>query len=96
MSAHYYLSVRVPALFDNVTLVDDEQWVDVYLHIRWTEITFAYLPEDLARPHLTNGRLVRVLAEWCPKFSGYHLYYPSRRQATPAFRVVVDALRYRR
>lgn len=55
----------------------------------------AYLPEDIVRQHLAQGRLVRVLSEWCPKFSGYHLYYPSRRQATPAFAVVVDALRHR-
>jgi len=56
----------------------------------------AYLPEDQVRTHISEGRLVRVLADWCPKFSGYHLYYPSRRQATPAFRVLVNALRYRR
>ena len=56
----------------------------------------AYLPEDQVRTHISEGRLVRVLADWCPKFSGYHLYYPSRRQTTPAFRVLVDALLYRR
>ena len=42
----------------------------------------AYLPEDQVRTHISDGRLVRVLADWCPKFSGYHLYYPSRRQTT--------------
>jgi len=56
----------------------------------------AFLPEDVMRPYLAEGRLIRVLAEWCPKYSGYHLYYPSRRQARPAFAVVVDALRDRR
>lgn len=56
----------------------------------------AYLPEDLAQPHLAKGRLKRVLADWCPPFSGYHLYYPSRRQISPAFAVVVEALRHRR
>jgi DNA-binding transcriptional LysR family regulator len=56
----------------------------------------AYVPEDLARPHVAEGRLRRVLEEWCPPFSGYHLYYPSRRQISPAFAVVVEALRYRR
>ena len=56
----------------------------------------AYLPEDQVRAHIAQGRLVRVLADWCPSYTGYHLYYPSRRQATPAFAVVVDALRYRR
>jgi DNA-binding transcriptional LysR family regulator len=55
----------------------------------------AYLPEDQVRTHVSEGRLLRVLADWCPKFSGYHLYYPSRRQTTPAFRVLVDALRFR-
>src|SRR6516164_5822866 len=56
----------------------------------------AYLPEDRVQRHLSGGRLIRVLADWCPKFSGYHLYYPSRRQATPAFALLVNALRYRR
>jgi len=56
----------------------------------------AYLPEDQVRAHISAGRLVRVLDEWSPSFSGYHLYYPSRRQNSPAFNVVVDALRYRR
>jgi DNA-binding transcriptional LysR family regulator len=55
----------------------------------------AYLAEDRVKTHLVNGRLIRVLADWCPPFSGYHLYYPSRRQATPAFALLVDALRYR-
>ena len=55
----------------------------------------AYLPEDQVRTHLTDGRLIRVLEDWCPPFSGYHLYYPSRRQLTPAFALLVEALRYR-
>jgi DNA-binding transcriptional LysR family regulator len=55
----------------------------------------AYLPEDGVRPYLDDGRLIRVLADWCPPFPGYHLYYPSRRQPTPAFALLVDALRYR-
>jgi DNA-binding transcriptional LysR family regulator len=56
----------------------------------------AYVPEDLAQPHLATGRLKRVLADWCPPYSGYHLYYPSRRQSSAAFALLVDALRYRR
>ena len=56
----------------------------------------AYVPEDVAQPHLAKGRLKRVLEDWCPPFSGYHLYYPSRRQLTPAFALLVEALRYRR
>jgi DNA-binding transcriptional LysR family regulator len=55
----------------------------------------AYVPEDVARPHLAKGRLKRVLEDWCPPFSGYHLYYPSRRQSSPAFALLIDALRYR-
>jgi DNA-binding transcriptional LysR family regulator len=55
----------------------------------------AYLSEDQVRKHVAEGRLVRVLGDWCPPFSGYHLYYPSRRQAAPAFALLVEALRYR-
>ena len=55
----------------------------------------AYLPDDQVRTQLAAGRLIRVLADWCPPFPGYHLYYPSRRQHTPAFALLVDALRYR-
>ena len=51
------------------------------------------LPEDELMPYLEDGRLVRVLEDWCPKFEGYHLYYPSRRQPSPAFTLVVQALR---
>jgi DNA-binding transcriptional LysR family regulator len=56
----------------------------------------AYLPEDVVQDHVAAGRLVRVLTDWSAPASGYHLYYPSRRQATPAFALLVDALRYRR
>ena len=55
----------------------------------------AYLPEDQVQAHIAEGRLIRVLEDWCAPFSGYHLYYPSRRQPTPAFALLVDALRYR-
>jgi DNA-binding transcriptional LysR family regulator len=55
----------------------------------------AYLTEQHAKPYIENGSLVRVLANWCPPFSGYHLYYPSRRQPSAAFAVLVDTLRYR-
>ncbi|MGO4175828.1 LysR family transcriptional regulator [Bosea sp. TAF32] len=55
-----------------------------------------YLTEGQVAPYLADGRLVRVLADWCEPFSGYHLYYPSRRQPTPAFALLVEALRYRR
>ena len=53
----------------------------------------ALLPEDELMPHIEAGMLVRVLSDWCPKFAGYHLYYPSRRQPSPAFSLVLQALR---
>jgi DNA-binding transcriptional LysR family regulator len=55
----------------------------------------AYVPEDSVTAELADGRLVRVLADWCPPYPGYHLNYPSRRQPPPAFALLVDALRYR-
>lgn len=55
----------------------------------------AYLPEDQATAHIAEGRLVRVLEDWCPYFPGYHLYYPSRRHSSAAFSLLVDVLRYR-
>jgi DNA-binding transcriptional LysR family regulator len=55
----------------------------------------AYVPEDMVRPYLADGQLKRVLEDWCPPYSGYHLYYTSRRQSSPAFALMVDALRYR-
>lgn len=55
----------------------------------------AYVPEVEIKAHVQGGRLVRVLEDWCEPFSGYHLYYPSRRQHAPAFSLLVEALRYR-
>lgn len=55
----------------------------------------AYLPEGMVQPDIAKRRLRRVLEDWCPSYSGYHLYYPSRRQTSPAFALLVDALRYR-
>jgi DNA-binding transcriptional LysR family regulator len=54
----------------------------------------AYMPQDLVQEHVTQGRLIRVLTDWCEPFSGYHLYYPSRRQSSPAFTLLREALRY--
>ncbi len=54
----------------------------------------AYLPEDMVQPHIDSGALVPVLDEWCQPFPGYHLYFPARRQTSPAFKLLVDALRY--
>ncbi|MDH7803589.1 MULTISPECIES: LysR family transcriptional regulator [unclassified Rhizobium] len=55
----------------------------------------AYMPEDLVAEEIAKGALIRVLEDWCEPFSGYHLYYPNRRHASPAFALLVDALRYR-
>ena len=58
-------------------------------------VGLAYVPEGLAQPHIARGKLKRVLTDWCPPFSGYHLYYPSRRQPSAAFALLVEALRER-
>lgn len=55
----------------------------------------AYVPEDIAQPYISKGQLLWVLQDWSPPWSGYHLYYPSRRQSSPAFALIVEALRYR-
>jgi DNA-binding transcriptional LysR family regulator len=82
------LKVRVEGqlVFNNIAL---------RLNAALAGLGLAYLPEDQVQTHLADGRLIRVLDDWCPPFSGYHLYYPSRRQPTPAFGLLVDALRYR-
>ncbi|MDB5489070.1 MAG: LysR family transcriptional regulator [Reyranella sp.] len=82
------LKVRVegPLVFNNLAL---------RLHAALAGLGLAYVPEDRVLTYLADGRLVRVLDDWCAPFSGYHLYYPSRRQPTPAFALLVDALRYR-
>lgn len=70
---------------------------DVPLILRAAEagLGLACVPDDYVGPQLVEGRLVRVLEDWCPPFPGYHLYYPSRRQPTLAFELLVDALRWR-
>lgn len=65
------------------------------LNASLADLGISFLPADLAQPHLATGRLVRVLEDWCPPFPGYHLYYPSRRQTSPAFALLTEALRYR-
>jgi DNA-binding transcriptional LysR family regulator len=82
------LKVRVegPLVFNNIAL---------RLNAALAGLALAYLPEDRVQTCLADGRLIRVLDDWCPPFSGYHLYYPSRRQPAPAFGLVVDALRLR-
>ncbi|MDX0851583.1 LysR family transcriptional regulator [Sinorhizobium medicae] len=56
----------------------------------------AYLPEDQVQTAITDGRLVRVLEDWCPPRTAYHLYYPSRRQHSKAFAIALAALRHRK
>jgi DNA-binding transcriptional LysR family regulator len=53
-----------------------------------------YVMEDHVADRIADGSLVRVLEDWCPPFSGYHLYYPSRRQPSAAFSLLVEALKY--
>ncbi|WP_454674070.1 LysR family transcriptional regulator [Achromobacter pestifer] len=60
-----------------------------------TGLGIAFLPEDEFSPHIAEGRLLRVLEDWCPPFPGYYLYYPSRRQPSAAFSLVANALRAR-
>jgi DNA-binding transcriptional LysR family regulator len=83
------LKVRVQgrAVFNTVALIREAALQGLGL---------AYLPEDRVEAAIKDGRLVRVLADWCPARPGYHLYYPSRRQPSPAFGLVVDALRHRK
>lgn len=57
-------------------------------------IGLAYVPEELAAPYLADGRLVSLLIDWSPYFQGYHLYYPNRRQASPAFTAFVEAFKF--
>jgi DNA-binding transcriptional LysR family regulator len=68
---------------------------DLRLKAALAGLGLACLPEEQVSGQLARGELIRVLADWCPPFSGYHLYYPSRRQPTPAFVVLLEALRYR-
>lgn len=55
----------------------------------------SYVPADIAAPYVADSRLTHVLEDWSPRFPGFHLYYPNRRQASPAFALLVEALRYR-
>jgi DNA-binding transcriptional LysR family regulator len=55
----------------------------------------AYVPEGMTEASIAKGKLKRVLEDWCQPYSGYHLFYPSRRQSSPAFALIVEALRYR-
>jgi DNA-binding transcriptional LysR family regulator len=82
------LRVRVDG---QLTFNGDDAMIDAALN----GYGIAYVPGDLVDRHIASGDLVLVLDEWSPRFPGYYIYYPSRRQNLPAFKVVVDALRYR-
>jgi len=82
------LKVRVEGqLFFNAT--------SQMLYAALAGLGLTYLPEGLVQPHINQGRLKRVLEDWCPPYPGYHLYYPNRRQPSAAFALLVDALRHR-
>jgi DNA-binding transcriptional LysR family regulator len=68
--------------------------ISLILNTALSGLGLAYLPDDVVREHVAAGRLVRVLADWSPVMMGYHLYYPNR-QLSPAFALLVEALRYR-
>jgi DNA-binding transcriptional LysR family regulator len=69
--------------------------IDLILDSAPDGLGLAYLPLDQVQKHLKDSRLRRVLGNWTPPIPGYHLYYPSRRQSSPAFRLLLEALRYR-
>jgi DNA-binding transcriptional LysR family regulator len=82
------IKVRVDGqlIFNNLGLI---------LEAALAGLGLAYLPEDLVAEHVAKKRLKHVLEDWSPPFAGYHLYYPSRRQTSPALALLVEALRYR-
>lgn len=82
------LAVRVdgPLILNDITMI---------LRAASESIGLACVLEDQAAALLATGQLQRVLEDWTPPFSGYHLYYPDRRQLPPAFSLLVNALRYR-
>jgi DNA-binding transcriptional LysR family regulator len=111
LTAHACINLRLPT-YDNVYAWEFEKnGREVNVHVEG-QLTFnnlalrieaalagcglTYLPEDQVRAHVAQGRLIRVLADWCPPYPGYHLYYPSRKHPSAAFATIVEALRYRK
>jgi DNA-binding transcriptional LysR family regulator len=82
------LNIRVNGQFTSNSMIH-------VLNAALDGIGLAYVPDFLAKPYLTDGRLKEVLADWSPYFQGFHLYYPNRRQASPAFTAFVEAVRFR-
>lgn len=108
LAAHNCINLRLPSgKLLPWEFSRDGRALNVQVHGQWTfnasapilraalaGAGLAYVPEDIALEPIAAGRLRRVLQAWCPSYPGYHLYYPSRRQASRALTVVVDALRY--
>ncbi|MDQ2487087.1 LysR family transcriptional regulator [Pseudomonas putida] len=67
--------------------------VPMMLDFALAGVGLAHLPEDVVQQQVHDGRLIRVLEDWCPVVTGYHLYYPSRRQPKPAFKLLLELLR---
>lgn len=110
LTAHSCINLRLPTLgglyaweFEkagrvlNVRVEGQLVLNDIHMILEAATAGFglACVLSDQVQEHLADGRLVRVLEDWCPPFAGYHLYYPSRRQPAPAFTLLVEALRYR-
>ena len=108
LAAHVCINLRLSTLGDlyaweldrddqHLRLRVDGQFTsnDVPMILRAARAGFgiAFLPDQYVHDDVASGRLVRVLEDWCPPFAGYHLYYPSRRQPTPAFALLLDLLR---
>jgi len=81
----FSVKVKGPLVFNSIIHI---------LNAALDGIGLAYVPEYLAAPYLADGRLQMVLPEWCPYFQGFHLYYPNRRQTSPAFSAFVEAIKY--
>ncbi|RMS13410.1 Regulatory protein, LysR substrate-binding protein [Pseudomonas coronafaciens pv. coronafaciens] len=82
------LNIRVNGQFTSNSMIH-------VLNAALDGVGLAYVPDSLAQPHISSGRLKEVLVDWSPYFEGFHLYYPNRRQASPAFSAFVEAVRYR-
>ncbi|RMV09621.1 Transcriptional regulator, lysr protein [Pseudomonas savastanoi] len=82
------LNIRVSGQFTSNSMIH-------VLNAALDGVGLAYVPDSMAEPHIASGRLKEVLVDWSPYFEGFHLYYPNRRQASPAFSAFVEAVRYR-
>ena len=98
LTDHDCINLRLPTLGETKVRVEGRLiFNDPPSMIRAAAAGFglAFVMEDQVAAQLASGALVRVLEDWCPPFAGYQLYYPSRRQLSPAFVLLVEALRYR-